>query len=145
MARKTKKTAEAVTEGIAVSTALEAAVPADCLEDNEETGVMTLDDNIAVMSESTAVKCVTLNQLYIIKDYINKKAENLLNALVASDSGVHGLRYKDGKLQHENADGTWSDIATGDGSDISGGSAGGGLTDSDFATDDEVRDIFKIV
>lgn len=89
-------------------------------------------------------KHVAVRQLSIVKDYIDDKTETLLNALVESDSGVHGLRYKDGVLQHQNPDGTWSDIV----STSSGGSTGsgdsGGLDSEDVATDEEVKAIFGL-
>lgn len=88
------------------------------------------------------VKHVALSQLYIIKDYIDRKNETLLKALIDSDAGIHGLRYKDGKLQHQNEDGSWTDIV----SASSGGTMGGvsGLDFGDYATDEEVKEVFGL-
>ncbi len=92
---------------------------------------------------ANGVKHVALHQLSIVKGYIDKKFETLLTTLVASDSGIHGLRYKDGKLQHQDADGVWQDVEI---TDSGGGTVGDGgtITEEDLATDEEVNDMFKV-
>lgn len=131
MARKSKK----ATESVAVAVA-----------ENDISGISLLSENndleVVEVAEvaNDSVKYISLNQLYIIKEYIDNKFEDLLNALVESENGIHGLRYKDNKLQHQNPDGTWSDIIT----NSSGGTGStGGLTNENFATDEEVKNIFK--
>lgn len=83
-------------------------------------------------------KHVALDQLHIIREYIDKR--DCIS--VASEEGVHGLRYYSGKLQVMNADGVWADII---------GSSGTGacdcsedLKDAGVATGNEVADIFKV-
>ncbi len=91
----------------------------------------------------SVIKHVALHQLNIVKNYIDKKIEALLTTLVASDNGIHGLRYKNGKLQHQDADGVWRDVEI---ADSGGGTVGDGgvITDADYATDDEVKDMFPV-
>lgn len=93
---------------------------------------------------ASSTKHVALHQLNIIKDYIDKKDEALLNALIDSDAGIHGLRYKDGKLQHQNADDTWSDIVTASSGGSSGCGDSGGLDSENIATDEEVKKVFGL-
>ena len=131
MARKTKK----ATESVAVAVA-----------ENDISGISVLSENnnleVTEVAEvaNDSVKYISLNQLYIVKEYIDNKFKDLLNALVESENGIHGLRYQDNKLQHQNPDGTWSDIIT-NSSDSTGST--GGLTNENFATDEEVKNIFK--
>ncbi len=92
---------------------------------------------------ANGVKHVALHQLNIIKNYIDKKIETLLTTLIDSDAGIHGLRYKDGKLQHQNTDGTWADIVSANSGGSSDGT-GSGLDLEDVATDEEVKAIFGL-
>lgn len=143
MARKSTKVVSENVETAIAKTLTDEITAAN--DGTDALAVVTLEnsDNIKT-SENNIIKHVALHQLYFVKEYIDKKVESLLETLIESDSGIHGLRYKDGKLQRQDENGNWVDIIVSDSG--SGGSTGndGVLTDNDFASDKDVEDIFKI-
>lgn len=64
--------------------------------------------------------------------------------LVYSESGVHGLRYYENKLQVKNEAGEWLDIGTGGGTGGGGDEPGGGGETGTTLNDKNVGDIVKI-
>lgn len=99
-----------------------------------DVAVMSEDSGIAVMANvPDTQKHVSLAQLYIIKEYIDKQ----VNKTVSSVDGIHGIRYYNGKLQAKDASTrNWIDIATGNTDE--GGSGG-----VDIADDKDVENLFS--
>lgn len=100
-------------------------------------------DTVAVAKARSAAikKHIELNQLRIVKEYIDNKDNLAMN----SEEGVHNIRYFNNKLQYKGDDGTWTTISTGS---ISGSGDGGSITvddmdDTVFASDDEVSNMFN--
>lgn len=78
-------------------------------------------------NETAVKKHVALEQLYIIKEYIDKQAD----MTISGAEGFHGIRYYNGKLQAK-------DVSTGEWFDVATGSTGG----VDIADDKDVEDLF---
>lgn len=100
-------------------------------------------DTVALAKARTAAtkKHIELNQLRIVKEYIDNKDNLAMN----SEEGVHNIRYFNNKLQYKGDDGNWTTISTGT---VSGSGEGGLVTtedmaDSVFASDEEVSDMFN--
>lgn len=89
-------------------------------------------------SSSTKRKHVALDQLYIIRDYIDEGDD----MSITNELGVHGLRYYNNKLQVMGTDGTWVDIGTSSGTDSC--ECPEDLKDAGVAEDNEVSDLFQI-
>lgn len=104
------------------------------------------DINTAALNSARTAyikKCVELNHLVIVKDYIDKKD----NLSINTESGVHDIRFYNGNLQYKDVNGSWITISTGGGSGGSG--VGGAITTNDmdstvFVSDADVSNLFKI-
>ncbi|MBD5080365.1 MAG: hypothetical protein HDT44_01215 [Ruminococcaceae bacterium] len=105
----------------------------------EITKLQALDPGaeIAEKAENSERKHVALDQLHIIKEYIDRKnaEQNLTGGItgtITDESGVFGLRFYDNKLQYKDTDGKWVDIPD----------KGAGVDNAEVADDKEVSDIF---
>lgn len=102
------------------------------------------DIDMTALSKARAAstkKHIELNQLRIVKEYIDNKDNLAMN----SEEGVHNIRYFNSKLQYKGDDGNWNTISTGT---TSGSGEGGTVTVDDmdnsvFASDDEVSNMFN--
>lgn len=95
---------------------------------------------------SAVLKHVALEQLYIVKEYIDKKNAEQDSAAgvtgsVTDENGVLGLRFYGGKLQYKDDNGDWRDIVVGNSSGGSG-DVSPDLADAEVATDKDVSDLF---
>ena len=98
-----------------------------------------LDSNVEITekTENSERKHVALDQLHIIKEYIDRKnaEQNLTGGItgtITDESGMFGLRFYDNKLQYKDTDGKWVDIPD----------KGAGVDNAEVADDKEVSDIF---
>lgn len=96
------------------------------------------DTTKSTISSNAKRKHVALDQLYIIRDYIDEGDD----MSITSELGVHGLRYYNNKLQVMGADGAWVDIGTSSGTGSC--ECPEDLKDAGVAEDNEVSDLFQI-
>ncbi len=84
-------------------------------------------------------KYISLKHLTIIKEYIDKKDMDIIDVFgsITSETGVMGLRVKNGKLQYKKDDGAWADIAE------AGGSGEEEPSDADFANQNDIDNLFS--
>ncbi len=88
---------------------------------------------------SNGKKYIMLEHLRIIRDYIDRKDMDIVDGFgsITSETGVMGLRVKNGKLQYKKDDGAWADIAE------AGGSGEEEPPDTDFANKNDIDDLFS--
>lgn len=133
---------------VGVSEKISAAKNADAESDTASiSAAFDEADDIAAYNSTdngSGMKHVALNQLYIIKDYIDRKNNLQDEKLITDESGVHGLRIYSGKFQYIGADGKWHDVI------LSGDGAGGtgvispDIANAEVADDKDVSDLFGI-
>lgn len=94
--------------------------------------------------DGSCIKHVALNQLYIVKDYIDRKNNLQDEKLITDESGVHGLRIYSGKFQYKDADGKWHDVILGGDGTGGSGVVSPDIANAEVADDKDVSDLFGI-
>lgn len=112
-------------------------------EFGSEEEILAALDYTGKQESNSGRKCVALDQLHIIREYIDKENTEQDNNVgvsgsVTDETGVFGLRFYNNKLQYKGTDGTWNDIV------VSGNSEEGECTLHNIAKDEEVSDIFGV-
>lgn len=92
----------------------------------------------------SGMKHVALNQLYIVRDYIDRKNNLQDKKLITDESGVHGLRIYSGKFQYKGADGKWHDVVLGGDGTGGTGVVSPDIANAEVADDKDVSDLFGI-
>ncbi len=84
-------------------------------------------------------KHISLKHLAIVKDYIDRKDMDIIDGFgsITSETGVMGLRVKNGKLQYKKDDGAWADIAE------AGGVGEEEPSNTDFANQNDIDNLFS--
>ncbi len=90
---------------------------------------------------SSGRKHVALDQLYIIRDYIDRKNNIQDEKHITDETGVHGLRVYSNKLQYKGKDGNWHDVFVGEGGTCT---VSPDIASAEVADDKEVSDLFGV-
>ncbi len=90
-------------------------------------------------SDSLGRKHVALDQLYIVREYIDRKNAEQDNKSITDEAGVYGMRIYSGKFQCKDKDGNWNDIVLGEGGT---GVISPDIANAQVASDDDVSDLF---
>lgn len=110
--------------------------------DSEEVIEVLNSDSGERTTSGLGRKHVALDQLPIIKEYIDRKNALQDSGMTSTGSimdvaGVNGLRVIDGKLQYLNGD-AWLDVK------VSSGGVSPDISSAEVADDQEVSDLFGV-
>lgn len=109
------------------------------MEKSKTANMQNVNETVTVSLNDSERKHVALDQLHIIKEYIDRKNNLQDSKLITDEAGVNWLRFYSNKLQIRDTNGNWIDIFT-----ENGDSGGGETCKADIADDKEVSDLFEV-
>lgn len=98
-------------------------------------------ETVTVSLNNQERKHVALDQLHIIKKYIDDKNNTQDGRLITDEAGVYGLRFYNKKLQVRDTNGAWVDIVLESGGS---GEGGGETCKAGIADDKDVSNLFEL-